>query len=301
MKVFLSWSGERSHYVAKALRDWLPLVLHFADPWLSDRDIAAGERWSEKIATELEARQFGILVLTRENVAAPWVLFEAGALSKAFATSQVVPYLVDLEFKDLSGPLAQFQAAKAERSSTRELIEAINARADRPLQPAHMHELFDALWPKLEATLSSLPSVETSATSSTKERDVIEELVEVTRRVERRLDDLTDNVGTIIGARGTGAIPHVDTLTVSVTGEFPQLKGISEFEIRPRKDVGAHSAGIVGLNAGEFGSTWFVREGRGGRSLSRVELQNFAAIGSATQLVELTETEYDDDEDDNER
>lgn len=91
MKVFLSWSGDRSHYVAKALRDWLPLVLQFCEPWLSDRDIAAGDRWSEKIAKELEARNVGIIVLTRDNIRAPWVLFEAGALSKALVTSQVVP------------------------------------------------------------------------------------------------------------------------------------------------------------------------------------------------------------------
>lgn len=32
MKVFISWSGERSQALAQALRDWLPLVLHFVEP-----------------------------------------------------------------------------------------------------------------------------------------------------------------------------------------------------------------------------------------------------------------------------
>lgn len=42
MRVFVSWSGERSREVAKAFRDWLPLVLHYAEPWVSDADIEAG-------------------------------------------------------------------------------------------------------------------------------------------------------------------------------------------------------------------------------------------------------------------
>ena len=50
MKVFISWSGERSESLAKALRKWFPLVLHYVDPWLSQSDIQAGERWSIEIA-----------------------------------------------------------------------------------------------------------------------------------------------------------------------------------------------------------------------------------------------------------
>ncbi len=58
MKVFISWSGERSGLVAKALREWLPLVLHYVKPWLSESDIKPGERWSAKVAENLEATSF---------------------------------------------------------------------------------------------------------------------------------------------------------------------------------------------------------------------------------------------------
>ena len=34
MHVFISWSGERSKALAVALRDWLPLVLHYVEPWV---------------------------------------------------------------------------------------------------------------------------------------------------------------------------------------------------------------------------------------------------------------------------
>jgi hypothetical protein len=35
MKVFLSWSGNRSKMLANTLREWLPLVLHYLEPWVS--------------------------------------------------------------------------------------------------------------------------------------------------------------------------------------------------------------------------------------------------------------------------
>jgi hypothetical protein len=116
MKVFLSWSGERSKAVASALRDWLGLVLHYVTPWMSQHDIAAGERWSSEVAKELESCNFGIVCVTRDNLLAPWLLFEAGALSKQIAAGAVVPYLLDADFSDLlKSPLGLFQGKKAER------------------------------------------------------------------------------------------------------------------------------------------------------------------------------------------
>src|ERR1044071_5524752 len=101
MKIFLSWSGERSKSVALALRAWMPLVLHYVEPWLSDKDIAAGDRWSLEVGKELEQSNYGIICLTRDNLDAPWVLFEAGALSKALSAGSVCPYLLDTDFRDI--------------------------------------------------------------------------------------------------------------------------------------------------------------------------------------------------------
>lgn len=44
MKIFISWSGPKSGAVAKALREWLPLVVNAFEPFLSSDDIDKGTR-----------------------------------------------------------------------------------------------------------------------------------------------------------------------------------------------------------------------------------------------------------------
>lgn len=94
MKVFISWSGEVSHKVALALHDWLPCVLNEAKPFVSSEDIRKGNRWLLDISKELATTRFGIICLTPDNLTAPWILFEAGALSKSLKDSQVCTLLL---------------------------------------------------------------------------------------------------------------------------------------------------------------------------------------------------------------
>jgi len=96
MKVFISWSGPISREVAVALRDWLPSVIQAVEPYVSSEDIDPGVRWGVDIAGQLDDTEFGVLCVTRNNVTAPWLNFEAGALSKSVERSRVVPFLIDL-------------------------------------------------------------------------------------------------------------------------------------------------------------------------------------------------------------
>ncbi|MEK6285971.1 MAG: toll/interleukin-1 receptor domain-containing protein [Acidobacteriota bacterium] len=192
MKVFISWSGERSQALAQTLRDWLPLVLHYVEPWLSEADIAAGERWAEAVAKELEASNFGIICVTSENVGSQWVLFEAGALAKSMQGSRVIPLLLDLEFRDITGPLAQFQAKKVEKSGLSEVVHSINNAASQAVPEARAKQLFDALWPEFEKTITSIPK-EASATKHTRpQHEVLEELVASVRSLDSRFRDISE-------------------------------------------------------------------------------------------------------------
>jgi DNA-binding XRE family transcriptional regulator len=98
-----------------------------------------------------------VLCLTPENITAPWVLFEAGALSKSVSESRLVPYLVGFEARELEGPLAQFQNVQADRLGTYQLITAINAAAaERGVSGDVVRESFDVWWPRLEPQLRDI-------------------------------------------------------------------------------------------------------------------------------------------------
>lgn len=193
MRVFISWSGDRSKGLAQALKDWLPLVLHYVEPWMSEASIDAGQRWGIAVAKELEACNYGIICVTRENLNAPWVLFEAGALAKSLEDSQVIPLLLDLDFKDISGPLAQFQAKKAEKDGIEEVVHSINKAASHAVPEARAKSLFDALWPQLEAQIGAIPKPTTTAAKPKRPTDeVMEELVAGIRSVELRVREMSE-------------------------------------------------------------------------------------------------------------
>jgi hypothetical protein len=191
VKIFLSHSGEASQAIAEALAEWLPKVIQAVRPWVSSSSIDKGTRWSTEVAKELEANGFGILCLTPENVEAPWIMFEAGALSKIVQTSRVCPYLLGMEPSELRGPLVQFQAARAKESETFELLRVINGGlGDARLSDSQLTDAFETYWPRLESRLKEI----SQGAVFSKERDqptrsaqdMLTELLELVRARERR-------------------------------------------------------------------------------------------------------------------
>jgi hypothetical protein len=192
MKVFISWSGERSQAVAQALRKWLQYVLHYVQPWVSETDIAAGERWAQSVAKELETCHFGIICVTPENVGSPWILFEAGALAKSMQ-GRVTPLLYDLEFTDVGGPLSQFQAKKISKAGLTEIILSINQVAEKRDSDERVREMVDALWPKFEELVADIPDDAPSAKHIRPQHEVLEELVAGIRGLDSRFHDFEVN------------------------------------------------------------------------------------------------------------
>jgi hypothetical protein len=185
VKVFISWSGEMSKELAEAIRDWLPAVLQSVKPFFTPSDIEKGARWSTDIARELEASAIGIFCLTPENLSKPWIMFEAGALSKMVGTARVCPILFNVDSSDLEGPLVQFQACPFTEGEMRKLIKSINlALGDSRLEDGVLTSVFDMWWPKLkervEAILAKSPKGEDRASRRT-DRDILEELLKLTR------------------------------------------------------------------------------------------------------------------------
>lgn len=185
MKIFISWSGERSRVVANSLRGWLSDVIQFVSPWMSDQDIDKGAWWTTQIAHELESSAFGIICVTKENANAPWLLFEAGVLAKSLEKSRVCPYLFSMRPAELTGPFANFQAATATMEDTRQLLLSINkalgasARTDEQVEKS-----FRKWWPELEKMLADVPSLSPKHLPPPRsDRDLLEEVLTLARRL----------------------------------------------------------------------------------------------------------------------
>lgn len=132
--------------VASGLKEFLRGIDPSIQAWHSDLDVEAGERWADAIARRLESSDVGIICVTRESIESPWVLFEAGALSRAV----VCPYLIDVARTQLDGPLSQFQSKEATRDQTLELLRSLNfTRAQGALTDEALERGFEACWPGL--------------------------------------------------------------------------------------------------------------------------------------------------------
>lgn len=189
MKVFISWSGERSKELANALRDWLPCVLQYVEPFVSDKDIAAGERWAQKIAGELETSNFGIICITPENLNSEWILFESGALSKSMQDGKVIPLLFGLELSDLSGPLSQFQAKKVDQSGLMEAVQAINNVAENKTSEEIIARSVPAMWATLESAIEEISDNAPTEKHMRPSHEILEELVTGVRGINSRMRD----------------------------------------------------------------------------------------------------------------
>lgn len=190
MKVFISWSGSKSHKVALALKDWLPKVIQSLELYVSSENIDKGARWSTDIATELETSNFGILCVTRDNFEAPWLLFEAGALSKSINKAHVTPFFFDIKGSEITkSPILQFQATVYQKEDIKKLLATINNICDeRHLTDDQLNETFDLWYPKLESDLEAIKQTHEVEDASKDNRgdkkhqaEVLEEILSVVR------------------------------------------------------------------------------------------------------------------------
>ena len=186
MHIFLSWSGERSRLVAEVLRGWLPAVIQAARPYFSPDDIQKGARWNAEIAKELEQSKVGIICVTAQNLTAPWLMFEAGALAKSLDRTRVIPLLIDLESSDLSGPLSQFQASRFDQSDVKKIICVVNDQlGDAALEDSVLDTVFEKWWPDLQQKISAALDASNvqGELPSRRDRDVLDEILGLVREM----------------------------------------------------------------------------------------------------------------------
>ena len=195
MKVFLSWSGERSHRVACLLDEWLGCVIQAAQPWISSRHIDRGSLWFGQIGDQLKDTSVGVICLTRENKDRPWILFEAGALAKGLASARVCTLLIDLQASEIQDPLAQFNHTLPDEAGILRLVHTLNASlGERTLAQKTLDQVFETYWPQFEKKFSAIIA-ETSnmpAAAPRPDSDILGEILENTRSIGARVRKLEE-------------------------------------------------------------------------------------------------------------
>ena len=193
MKVFISWSGDRSKAVAELLDEWLQCVLQAIDPWMSSKGIDRGSLWFSELSDQLADTKLGIVCLTQDNKSKPWILFESGALAKGLSSNRVCTFLVDLQPTDIANPLAQFNHTFPHKQGVFELLRTINSSlGDKSLKERVLQKVFDTYWPQFEVGFKSCleanpPSEDVPPRS---DGSMLEEVLTSVRRLDRRMRDI---------------------------------------------------------------------------------------------------------------
>lgn len=201
--VFISWSGDKSKWVAEALREWLPLVVQSVKPWMSDTDIDKGARGLEEIGKRLSGMKVGIVCLTPENQKAPWILYEAGALSKTIGEkTRLCTYLLGgLRLQDVLPPLSMFQSTSPDKADTRKLLGTINrATSADPLSEPNLDHIFERMWPEMEEKLARMPEADGATVPRRTAEDILAEILEIARAGASDREAIRAQIARIDGA-----------------------------------------------------------------------------------------------------
>jgi hypothetical protein len=241
--VFISWSGPRSKAMGEALRGWLPHVIQSVDPFFSNKDIEAGAFWDEAIRTALKTVRFAVVCCTPENVTAPWLNYEAGALAENLHRP-TAPWLLGSKPEALSvSPLSRLQAHEADKAGTLAILQGLNNSLVAPLSSGVLSEAFETHWPKLEAKLLAIPETQTKLPER-KDRDMLEEVVGLCRQLVTESRTFPQYWPS--GSYGTGVVmPNGVVVPVDLGGQGAQgvqgPQGPSDFFLASPVTIAQHA------------------------------------------------------------
>jgi len=192
VKIFLSWSGISGKRLAILLKKNIEGMLSPVNVFVSESDIESGEKWGVKLQKELETSGYGIICITKESLDSPWLLFEAGALSK-YSESRVCCLLTDkISKNDLPSPLQQFQNKHLTKKDFSSLIFDINRQLDSKLS-IDEHRLttsFNNFWPTIDKEYKAILGEFHSEQSEL--NDSIENVIYTLKKVSKRKSNLTN-------------------------------------------------------------------------------------------------------------
>lgn len=187
LQVFISWSGPRAEAIAKLVKRLLVDVVRHAEVFLSSDDLQKGRQWLPDLNEKLRDTKFGVLILTPESVNKPWLLFEAGAISKALTDNHCCPLLCGLSHADVTPPLSQFHGALInKREDVLKLITTMYEAAGAKSDPGQVDRWFTPFWENFSNDVAQIlvtPTTEHKAKPPHRpDREILEEILDLVRR-----------------------------------------------------------------------------------------------------------------------
>jgi hypothetical protein len=264
MRVFISWSGTRSKFVAEFLKEWLADVIQNVKPWMSSKDIEAGDRWGMKIAEALEGSNFGIICLTPENQKEPWLMYEAGAITKLVKEGRAIPYLIGMNEPEemIQTPITPFQGKVAtKKADSLAVVKSMNLAMEQgALSEQQLLRAFETQWPKLLEKLGQLPAAPQNAPQPPATEEMVKEILGLVRGLGGKIADADRSGQVALGAlqrlstQGKIAVNSFDLMmAVNAASKpsgpppaadlHPVIPGDGETAEDDEEDVDAESAG----------------------------------------------------------
>ncbi len=114
--------------------------------------------WHSTIKKELIQADCAIIILTRTNIDAPWINFEAGGIAVSSKDERrTIPLLIDVDFADIKSPLKHYQSIVISKPGIKKLIEDVKALGNYS-SPSHIQDSIDRLYFELASNLESITS-----------------------------------------------------------------------------------------------------------------------------------------------
>lgn len=125
--VLLSWSGDESKEIAKCFKNMMSVVFSpVVETYMSEVDSPIGKRGVESLAKILNDCNYGVFFVNKANALAPWIHYEAGAISKESPISRLMVLLLDNNPMYISGtPLSDFTYSMFNKEGVLKIINAI--------------------------------------------------------------------------------------------------------------------------------------------------------------------------------
>lgn len=176
--VFISWSQEKSHMIAKIIKESLcDLFDNKIEFWVSSEDIEGGSFPVSTILDALSNSSMALLCLDKSNYQTPWIYYEAGIVfgknwniakdTDAKNTTEfknlpiVVPMVFDKTEKTLfeKTPLKNMQIVSFEKSAFKKFVTDVNkayfkTQKTYALPQEALMTRFDQIWKGLSDKIS---------------------------------------------------------------------------------------------------------------------------------------------------